>query len=120
MILRWTRNLVTRLLLRLFGPRYVAFEPPGDPNELGAGKTFFVTNDEGQEVQVLADRVVGNRADPKMFEINGRYLISMLEFYCQLEGRRPTAEEIRDWNTVLGEIVGLAPPRRRRVNVQRD
>ena len=87
---------------------------PQDPNDIGKGKTFLVTDDSGNEVQIVADRIVGNIANPKNFEINGTHVISMLEFYCQLEGRRPTEEERADWNEI--ELLHITTPGDRNEN----
>lgn len=95
-------------LQRLVSPT-VSIDAPKDPNELGKGKTFLLKDDQGNEVSVVALHIVGNRAKPRMFEINGKYLIEIIEFYCQLEGRRPTEEEWTDWNSI--QVVSVEAPK---------
>lgn len=99
--LEWLKNLFGKRTVMGWVPR------PQDPNILGAGKTFICDG----EVSVVADKIFGNKADTKKFEIwgtnNEQETISMLEFYCQLEGRRPTKEEVDDWNFI--EVLEVEP-----------
>lgn len=79
---------------------------PEDPNILGVGKLFIT--DTGKKV--IAERIVGNIRNSKKFEItahNEQHTISMLEFYFQLRGERPTEEEIADWDSI--ELLSMAP-----------
>lgn len=86
--------------------RYGTVPKPDDPNEFAKGKMLFV---EGEKDTVRVVNVKGNLADPKKFEINGKYLISILDFYCQLkEKRRPTADELEEWNSI--ELVQVDVP----------
>lgn len=71
---------------------------PLDPNKLAKGKKLFV---DGAEEPVLVKTVTGNLANPKNYEINGTHTVSILDFYTQInESRRPTADEIADWDSL--------------------
>lgn len=93
---------------------YASVPKPKDPNELGKGKTFICKDDSGKEVRVKAERIVGNLAKPHYFELNGSHLISILEFYCQLNGKRPSQEELAEfhgWEAIQVDIPRPKSPR---------
>lgn len=80
---------------------------PEDPNDLARGKCLIVQNKKGQSVPVEVELVIGNIANPKLYEINSIYTISILEFYCQLEGRKPSDEEQAEWDSL--ELLEVVP-----------
>lgn len=85
--------------------QYGAIEKPKDPN-IWRGK--FITID-GCDLPVKVEKIVGNVADPRMFEINGAYLVPMLDFYLQVyENRRPTKEELAQFMSF--EVVQIDVP----------
>jgi hypothetical protein len=110
MTMRWLRKFKrlpnVRDWFRDEPKAFAAVPKPDDPNRLAKGKLLFV---EGVPEPVLVERVTGNIADPSKFEINGQYLINMLDFYTQVtENRRPTAEEREEWNSI--ELLQVDPP----------
>lgn len=59
------------------------------------GQEIYVT-DLASPVKI--EHVYGNRAHETHFEINGKYLVTMLSFYMQmLDGRLPSREEEEEW-----------------------
>lgn len=83
---------------------------PEDPNLRAKGRLMWV---DGETEPVLVERVTGNVNDPKKYEINGKHLVGMLDFYLQLnENRRPTKEELEEWDSI--ELVQIDPPESKR------
>lgn len=80
-----------------------AVPKPQSLEELGIGKSIFVN---GQTEKVKIETIkgcigMGNDAATKNFEINGKYSVSILDFYTQVtEDRRPTEEEQTEWDSI--------------------
>lgn len=108
----WLKKFRRPTIREWFGKQkkvYAAVPKPQDPNKLAKGKLLYV---EGLADPVRVERVTGNIANPTKFEVNGSYLISMLDFYTQMiEGRRPTDEEREEWDSI--ELLEVEAPERK-------
>ena len=113
--MRRLKDFLARMRLKFLRAKVTGKVPrPPDPNVKGKGKTFVV--DGGKSV--VAERIIGNNANKKKFEITAdgeQHTISILEFYCQLEGRRPTEEESADWDDI--EILKMETPKKKGLHV---
>lgn len=73
------------------------------------GRFVKVRDDEPpyQERIVEIERIVGNMPDPKRFEIESKgksYLISMLDFFAQMNGEKVSAEDIAFFEDMAFEV----------------
>jgi hypothetical protein len=102
-------ELIKRKMLKFVEVGF--FPRPDDPNILGVGKSFVCEKGE----TVIAERIIacvgiGNPGRQKYFEItaNGeQHTISMLEFYHQLNGTRPSEEDVKAWESI--ECMDVVP-----------
>jgi len=71
------------------------------------GKFVDVTDDHGRRIKIEIERIVGS-AVPKHFnkwEINGKYLITFIDFYNQMNGGKIEQKDIDAFNDMVCAVV---------------
>lgn len=76
--------------------------------DLHKGKFFFVFDPvTKKEFKVEAESIVGNKSDARYLEISSKnvsYQCSVIDFYCQIEGKRATKEEIGFFDQMVFDV----------------
>jgi len=80
-------------------PSWIQSVDPDTVNyDLHKGKFFFVIDPvTKREYKVEAEQIYGNKTDPRYLEIHSKglqYQCPVVDFYCQLEGRRASKEDL--------------------------
>jgi len=68
------------------------------------GRSVKVVGDDHKERVVEIEHLVGSLAYPHKLQINGKYLISMLDFFGQMMGEKFSDEHIRLFNETVFDI----------------
>lgn len=79
---------------------------PADLKEY-IGRHIKVRGDDGMERIIEIEQIMGSFVHPTKFEVVAKeihYLISMLEFYAQLNGETVTPEEIAFFDSMSFEV----------------
>lgn len=76
------------------------------------GRFIKVTDDNHQDRIVEIEKILGNLTHKHMFEIHAKghaYLVSMLDFYAQMNGEKVSQEEIAAFNETTFEVTPNNP-----------
>lgn len=81
------------------------------------GRGVIVQDDRGNDKGIVIERIMGNLTKPNKFEIVAKgqhYLISMLDFFGQMNGERLDKEMIKQFDETQFDVFapGEKPPTR--------